>query len=74
MRYLLVVLLLLIGLVIGFLLAQHPVNTHRKVYIQPVKVEPVQQPKKDDDDDNGLNWYVNPANPIGLFSSNWMSD
>lgn len=29
---------------------------------------------KVDDDDSGLDWYTNPANPIGLFSSNWNPD
>lgn len=26
---------------------------------------------QDRDNDNGLNWYANPANPVGLFSGSW---
>lgn len=39
---------------------------HAKEPKEPVQVE---QPSKNDDDDSGLGWYTNPANPIGLFSS-----
>lgn len=73
MRYLWLILVVLIGFLIGFALGVHPVNPH-KVHIQPVKVEPVkEQPRKNDDND-ALSDYVNPANPIGLFSSNWMPE
>ncbi len=50
---------------------EHKVDNNHKKQCQP----PVEQKQDKNDDDDGLNWYTNPANPIGLFSSmNMMND
>lgn len=67
------VILLAAAVYFTFCPPHHPVNPDHKVHTQPYgRPKPIQEPKKDDN--SALDDFTNPANPIGLFSSNWMPE